>query len=357
MHFSTGVFCCFAFFVAACSSEPPSGSSTQGVLVGPARTAITELTPEGFLPVGTRVAAGQDIAAPPEPFDPRRQVAIPNTQPEKNVVGNPGFPKRMRRWFEGSDVAPSSRVAKFVTGDLSAYIGFYQTSKTWYGVYSVNDVRLDIDLSVGGATSAQMFAPTIMAPGGACLEMTTWHTLQYGIPGTSHFQGWTDWCGSSPGLIGYAESLSDPTFQSKYVRTYLGQPTVSLVIVTPNTGHTNGQCWYGHLYNYNLGGWEQKATSCGFTANVSGVLGWAAWEAYGFDPGLNCPVTPSIRATSLQFADPSTSTWIPVTQYPIDVTGPSYSGTCFPGTYKFRYPGTTVGLPANAWLARTDILR
>ena len=274
------------------------------------------------------------------------------------MAQSPGMPIPTRRWFQNDVASSTTNVATILSGNLNsgglnAYIGLYQTTKAWYGTYAVNDVRLDIDLSVGGSTSAQMFAPAVLSPGGSCIEMVTWHTLQYGIPGTTHFQGWTDWCGTNPGAILVAENLSDPTFQSKYVRTYLGQPTVALSVVTPNTGHTNGQCWYGNMYNYNAGGREQKLASCGPTKISSGATGWAPWEAYGFDPSSLCPVTPSIRATNLQFADPTSGSWTPITSFPIDVFGPNYVGSCFPTIYRFRYPGTLVGLPANSWLAKT----
>ena len=241
-----------------------------------------------------------------------------------------------------------------VTEDPVAYIGLSQASKPWYGLYLLSDVGLSVDLTVGGATSANMFAPAAMAPGGACLEMVTWHALEYGNPATQHRQGWADWCGSNQGLFVVFEDI-DLLFQSKYVRVFQGKPTVAIAMVTPNTGQTNGQCWYGNIYNYDVGGWEQKAVSCG-TSNNDPVIGWVAWEGYGYDPAGECPTVPRIAADVIQFADPTTASWIPITQTTYDVFGPNRFG-CFNGSYRFKYPGTTVGLPANSWLALTDLFQ
>lgn len=86
-------------------------------------------------------------------------------------------------------------------------------------------------------------------------------------------------------------------------------------------------------------------------------LTWFQMHSYLIlSEGPQVPTVPvdDIRVTNLQFADPVSAGWVPVTQFQYDVFGPNVWGCFDYSMYRFRYPGTPVGLPANSWLAKTS---
>ena len=146
------------------------------------------------------------------------------------------------------------------------------------------------------------------------------------------------------------------TFQAKYIRTMNGEPGLSLSMVTPNNGGGYGGCWYGHLYNFSVGGWEQKFAYCGngvvyHQSGFGGITGWTAWEAWNLVSPGSCPTLPSSRAQAIQLHASSSGG----VQYLNDFSASqsvngSYCWTNFGGQpYTFEYPSEYLGM----WRART----
>lgn len=142
-------------------------------------------------------------------------------------------------------------------------------------------------------------------------------------------------------------------FQNAYVRTFGGEPGISISLVTPNDGNGHGGCWFGNIYNFLVGGWEQKFTYCGggVTYSIANNDGWTAWESYNLISPGNCQTFPSIRGQLIQLY----VSWSGGVQYLEDFalgtsTTANYCWTNFGGTpYTFDWPSGTPG----TWRART----
>jgi len=233
-------------------------------------------------------------------------------------------------------------------------IRLFNTTRAWYGGYAVHDIEPDLNVPpIGTFTKAEqiyIYAPTFLVPN-SCLEMTTYHSRSTNDTEMANMQAWFDWCGyNTGGTPNWAliEPVNFPSFKDHYVRTYKGRPTVALSVVTP-TSRTG--CWYGHLYDYQAGGWVQKVTSCGST-QIGHNQGWTAWESYNIMDSA-CLALPSIRAMEVRLADPFTSSFVPFTDYPDDYdTFFGGTGLCWVNsTYTFSFPAA--GLTANSWIAKT----
>lgn len=151
----------------------------------------------------------------------------------------------------------------------------------------------------------------------------------------------------------------DAGFQSKYVRTFAGEPGLHVSITTPNNGNQFGGCWYGHLYNFNVGGWEQKFAYCGtgtvyLPAGINPAHGWSAWESYNLVSTQSCPTIEGVRGMFIQMLVSATGGVQYLTDFPHIVGTGSSSAYCWTnvgGTpYTFTWPAA--GIPA-AWLADT----
>ena len=345
----------FALATIACQEtrEPTASSGSRSL------QASLELASAGsrYLPYGVPVPPGLELTALPEPYDLQKHgPGMPNDRSQWNLVGTSRFPSLPPR---GAKLAPPSGPQGEDrptpgTGDRGLYLT--DSQQLFYGIYQVNDVQLDMQLPLPFAgTAADLYAPTVMPPKFPCIEATTVHQRIIQRDTTDHYMGWFDWC-SSPADWKVFEAMDD-SFQAAYVRTYNGEPTLVISIVRPVSGQ-NPPCWYGHLYNYTVGGWVQKWSSCGMGGDIEG-RGWTMWETYNLlrSSPLNCPSIPSIRAMDIQFAvrNPDWSlTWRPISDYPADVSRLPASGDwpCwYENIYTFSYP--VPGLSANSWRANT----
>ena len=361
-----------ALLLAGCGgeSEPPTASDSEAAPQHALELVV--IGRDAYLPNGTIVPPGQAIPAPPEPFDPKRHSYVRSVLESTNVLADPGF--SIPRRFPRRSVNPSTVVGSAVQtpdpGNADFSIALRQVTHQWYGVYQVNDVATTIELlprTVPNDTG-YIYSPTLLPPGHTCIEVTTVHRRGYGGP-TEHLHGWFDWChlaGSDTGRWVSLSKVNNLVFQDHYVRQYLGQPTVTVAIVTPTT--YNG-CWYGEMYDFLLGGWTETLSSCTRPVSYSpgansGANGWSAWEAWYVVTNSNCVTIPNIRAMNIQFANPTTSQFQPISNTPSDVGTPNpgvpnsacwYIPTFNPnGPYVFTYPGNPVGLPTNSWLANTS---
>ncbi len=291
-----------AVMLAGCTDS--STSTVPKARPGETASLSTASAVSAWMPEGTKVPVGTPLAALPAP-------------PSESVAFN----------------APPSAQAPI---------------SQWYGVYSVHDIGTSITLPP--PDSSVLYAPTLLAPGGSCIEMTTAH---FGRPIQHQLWAW-DWCRGSlgQGTLALRWDLTDPGFQSTYVRTYNGRPTIVVANVTPNTGSTNGQCWYMNIYNYIVGGYVQLFTSCGYTLTneVETGLGWSMWEEHYFTAPNLCPSVASVGASAISFAN--NGAWDPITNHPSDYTQFNYGSCWTGGGYSFITPVS--GASDGSWRALTQ---
>lgn len=229
-------------------------------------------------------------------------------------------------------------------------------------MYALQDARTNFLLPYYNTYPApvpMLISPTMLAPGGSCLEVAVIHSAIHASL-TYHELTWADWCnhvnGQEYGTPSTREDITTAAFQAKYVRVYNGQPTITVYVVTPNTGNTNGQCWYGGVYNYQAGGYEQKASSCGPTQSPFGTAGWTMYEDYSLFYNNDCPSIPSHRSEIIQLYHPAYGYGVQFTNYPTDygTLNQTNFGDCFNiGTYSFQSPAPNT-LP-NSWKIVTPV--
>jgi hypothetical protein len=333
--------------VLAC--EEPTRSTPK---LSPVTTNVVTQGMKHWLPVGTKVPVGDTLVALPEPYDPARHgPAQKNPIEFENFATRPGFahaPKRRALSLLGGPPAG--------TGDRGFLL--HQNSRPWYAVYAVYDINMSLALPAawGGNSGVYVYAPTMMPPGGACVEVTQRYQRQAGGSTTGKWFGIVDWC-ETDAPEGYEWALLEPqvtSWTNRYVRTYEGKPTYLVTIVTPNTGNTMGQCWSANLYDYILGGWVERLNRCGTPQHGHGTTGWTLWESwYLAQSAATCPSLPSIRSFEVMLLDPNTGLPVPFTDWPNDFSQHGPQGVCWesPGPYTFTTP--IPGLSANSWRGNT----
>ena len=276
-----------------------------------------------WLPVGTKVPPGQEICAPPEPYDPAKHgPPLPPPTDIVNLAAQPGFVSPPKR--TPLDPPPPGE------GDRGFWLS--QVTKPWYGASGVNDVvwNLHIDTTFIQRAGAWIYAPTMLAPGGACIEITQVYQRRAAQDTTGKFFGLYDWCHPQAQADDFVVFMSegDVAFKNAYIRPYQGRDTYSTYIVTINTGQTYGQCWSAGLYNYEVGGWvEMTPERCGNPNHQAQEYGWTMWESWYTSDDAVCRTYPSIRALGITLAHPDSSKYVPFTDYPSDywsLTGGSY---------------------------------
>jgi hypothetical protein len=233
-------------------------------------------------------------------------------------------------------------------GDRGFY--FTQASRPWYGVSAMYDMNLNLALPTPwGGHNIYVYAPTMMPPGGTCIEVTQVYRRLWGGATTGKYFGLWDWCDSNPRFVVLDAQVTSWTNQ--YVRTYQGKPMYAVSIVTVNSGSTMGQCWYGLIYDFNAGGWVQRLQSCGMPLHGWGNTGWTMWESHHLTSGT-CPTLPSIRSLDIMLYDPQSSTPVAFTSWPNDYVQLGPYGNCWPsGPYTFSSP--VPGLATNSWRGNT----
>lgn len=336
--------------LAACADSARVASPSQP---DPMPSVAGGSQPPGskWLPVGTRVPVGQAIAVPPEPYNPKRHgPALPGRTDYENLSRDPGFvqpPRSVTGVTRFAAVPPPPG-----TGDRGFYLS--QATREWYGAYAVYDLigNLGLPAALPGEAGVWVYAPTTMPAGGSCIEITQVYQRLAGGATTGKYFGVYDWCESGP--IGQFDVYQPETstFTNRYVRTYQGRSTFAVTIVTPNTGNTYGQCWYAHIYDYLLGGWEQRLQRCGTPTHGAGDTGWTMWESWGLMNNGRCVTLPSIRALDISIADPVSSGFAPFTDFPSDFSQLGPVGACWQnGTYSFSSPVPSLGV--NTWRGNT----
>jgi len=352
-----------AITVAACGDSavrPVSPLST------PRMATLGTSNSHQYLPYGVRIPPGQHLTLLPKPYDRLRDgPPIPNTTPQLNLVGKPGFvppPPPMGHL--------DRRLPPPGDGQAAIAVNIYPGSTNkWYGISQTNAARPTMQLPVApDSTEELLYAPTVLPPGGTCIEATTIHEWYPLNPHDRRYQAWYNWCGTT-GWGGF-ESMADTAFSNNYLRVLGSDTVLSITVSTPDTANPHGACWYGYLYNYTLGGWEQKYSSCGSGTTSSpsgdnGNDGWTAWESWylfgGYSSGF-CPYVPSIFSTDIELLETDDHTAHPITDYSyvgspyLEIGGENRAGcwsTFDPdGPWTFGFP-TTYDSMTNSWLATT----
>lgn len=329
-----------AVTVTACDQPTATSTRTNDV----AQNISADLP--RWLPVGTKVPVGVAINAPPEPYDPAKHgPALTDSRTEANLAGRPSIDRPKRRRSASGDYMPPPG-----TGDRGFYLT--QATRAWYGASAMYDLNLNLQLPTPwGGHDVSVYAPTMMPPGGTCLEVTQVYHRESDGSTTGKFFGIWDWCESGEDGEFDVFDQQVTTWTNRYVRTYQGKPMYAVSIVTPNTGSTMGQCWYANIYDYLAGGWVQKLARCGQPQHGWGNTGWTMWESVFLTNGA-CPTLPSIRSLDIMLYDPNSGTPTPFTNWPSDNVQLGPYGTCWPsGPYTFVSP--VPGVAANSWRGNT----
>lgn len=293
----------FLVFAAGCRAPTnPDNPPAATQLIG-ANQAVP------YLPYRQPVPASAALTQPPEPYQ-RSLHGAPVVTGESPVDPPHWGDARLRRHIaerrqagRGLAPPPDPSAPPPGTGD-NGFLVFGGV-----GIYAGNDPQRDLEIpswafgiSPSGDTGAVIYAPTHMTslfPGStrACLEATTIHWRYAGWAATSDLHGFWDWCAADPNFQAPPEDMNNASWLSKYVRIYFGEERFYIAVIPDNPASSEGGCWRGLLYNYNLGQWEQKALSCG-TSSSQGSTGWTVWESWYMMP--NCPTLPDVKAADLQ---------------------------------------------------------
>ncbi|MFI5916084.1 cellulose binding domain-containing protein [Dactylosporangium sp. NPDC051541] len=114
-----------------------------------------------------------------------------------------------------------------------------------------------------------VYSPTVMSPGGACMEMTTAYTSSGPV-----LWAW-DWCGGNPG-VGKLVNI-DANFLATYTTSVNGYAAYRTDVHKTNA--SNNQ-WTGYLYNYKTSAWDTFYVDSGAYDLDSPGFGWDIFEIY-----------------------------------------------------------------------------
>lgn len=210
--------------VVACVAPIQQDSPTEPERREASDGRYVEIAGVRYLRAGVRVGPGEELDAPVEPFDRRRHRTVPFRLAGKNMAGNPGFvlPPRTRTGVSARNIESRLQFTPPPPGTGDYGLTLTDSSKAWQGVYQVHDAGLTVELPLRTQQqgSAFVYAPTLLPPGGSCVEVTTIHLRQPGLGETTeHWQGWYDWCNSdSTGAFAMLVEM-DSEFQDLYIRT------------------------------------------------------------------------------------------------------------------------------------------
>lgn len=169
------------------------------------------------------------------------------------------------------------------------------------------DTKMLADQSIvpGLTLSGQeyLYAPTLKAPDGSCVELTTAYT-----PDGAYLWAW-DWCVS----IDAAKTVPlDSTFVSTYTTTTNGHTAYSMYEAKTNVAKNT---WTVYLYNYTTHSWNTFYSQSG-TDQSGAPEGWDMFEVYTTPTttGANGPYCSEIsgdtfESSHIQIYNASTGGW------------------------------------------------
>lgn len=175
--------------------------------------------------------------------------------------------------------SPAAEATRLEDEDLHTAWGTLFSQSKGQGIKATHSVFTGAAASTHGGDV--VYAPTALAPGGACMEMTTAYTSE-----GPRLWAW-DWCGGTPDYgkgIGKIVTI-DSTFLSTYTTTVNGQAAFSTDVHQTNPSNNT---WTGYLYNFQTHAWDIFFTSSG-TYNLSDkAFGWDIFEIYStVNPATN----------------------------------------------------------------------
>jgi hypothetical protein len=293
-----------------------------------------------------------NLAARPGFVSPRRRLPappgvdrLPPTPPGSATGASPASDPCIDPNAEGCEPPPDPEQPgpsdPFEPGNGDRGIYLFQQTQNWYGVYQVNELRTGVQLATTSPDGAYVYAPTVLAPGGACVEVTQVYRRATPRHDMESLYGVWDWCESATATARGRFVVFQPQdrgFTDRYVRLYHGRPSYAISVLAPSVGgDTYGGCWYTSIYDYSTGSWAQMAARCG-RPHHGYRHGWTMWESYDVANQSPCPVVPSIRALDVQLykTDGVSNTTVPLYHALYDRSALVQRGACWlNGTYKF----------------------
>ncbi len=256
---------------AATRHEP----ATPAMLQRPAsdqQGQLGALAPIGAEVVGLTGTAAQQLAGPAaDQF--RRYAADRSRQLTPRAVGGQSAPKSGSTGSGGA-----------VSGGQPRPLAAAELHTAWGTLFEQpNGKGIQATHSVLTGTAAVthnpdvVYAPTVLSPGGACMEMTTAYTAQGPL-----LWAW-DWCGGNAG-IGKVVTIN-ASFLTTYTTTVNGQPAYSTDVHQTNAANNT---WAAYLYNYQTHAWDTFYTSSGTYDLADKGFGWDIFEIYStVNPATN----------------------------------------------------------------------
>lgn len=236
-------------------------------------------SPDGSGPL-VKVKIEPEPAELPNEDNDDPSAAIPNTCPEWNVCDpdSPYYDPNALYGEPGTRFGPPGKRTP-LAGDhhhwgTCIYGG---SSKTGACAHHQIDTSLTINW---GQT---LYAPTMLAPNYCPLESVTRYWKEVPLIMRRHWAVWS----FPAGKFILSEAFFDD-WLDKYVRTYGGKPCYYTKVLKDSA------TWYVYLYNYNIGNWEQKATSTGSSDHN---VGWDMWEEYNMQGSW--PTLPKIYSKDI----------------------------------------------------------
>lgn len=156
-----------------------------------------------YLPYGVPIPVDSILDSYPRPFTfAEHGPPIVGSTKETNLLAKPGYHPPPPPGFFGQRRGPS--ISDFGGGQAFSIPIVPNPATQFFGIYQNNDVELGLVLpSTSGATRF-LYSPTILPPGGTCVEATIIHRRDKGGT-TKHQLGWYNWCyppPPAPGQVG-----------------------------------------------------------------------------------------------------------------------------------------------------------
>jgi len=242
-----------------------------------------------YLPYGVPVPVGQEITAPPEPYDPVRHgpAQLNSVRSERPFTA----PRRvhaeaMKRLGYRSEATFRTATPAPVPGSAPGPATTYNSSEgaillvNWNeGISAYNDVQTSIGLP---PSETYLYAPTHLPSDQSCIEQTTIHWRLSTFGSVTHAFGLWNWCDPQRrSQFQVFESMTS-TWTSKYVRnlTHGQQSKAEGVYYSQVLRDANG-CWHAYVYNFSTGYYEEKTPAggwCGASYLAARGFGWTMWE-------------------------------------------------------------------------------
>ncbi len=272
---------------SANATGTPSGNATSSS--SPATSTAATMSPS--LALSTAATSFREVSAAMH----EEKKGLPITAPATVLSVKDPSKQRLLFLHSKSLPAPAGTPLRVYAG-RGFFMGASNAIKAAYANQSVNPaLRFDAD------SGSYLYAPTMLAPDGACIEVVTAYSS-----GPAQVWFW-DWCNAmvnNPAV----PLIVNAEFISQYVRDFgsgIGEYTVQ------TTHLPGGNIWVAKLYNYQSGRWDEKYRSSGQTLTTMGNTGWDFFEEHAVKDGTwsdYCNLLPAFfESTDLEITHNGTS--------------------------------------------------